>query len=117
MSDRSSWMRTEATVYISDENETIRPGLVTTTIGTERRVVFSYTVDGQYYSGEFSGKMKEGEKFTLLYNPANPEENEKVDRFQKFSDFTDSVGGKLLVYGVIAIGLLLDVLYKNFIRK
>ena len=69
MSERNGWMQTEATAYSTDiPNPRYGP-----------RTTFSYTVDGHYYSGEMPGALKEGEKFTILYSPANPEENDKQD--------------------------------------
>jgi hypothetical protein len=65
-------------------------------------VVFSYTIDGHYYSGEFtsSKEYQEGETIDIFYNPENPEQNNLT--------FSSSWKGKVITY---AVGILLFALY------
>jgi hypothetical protein len=107
MSDRSGWMHAEAVVDSEYKKWRFRPNVSPNGYSEEKRVAFSYMVSGHRYSGEFTGNMKKGEVFPLLYNPSNPKENDKVDFAQKFSDFTGSFWNRIAVIGGIALVMLL----------
>jgi hypothetical protein len=63
---------------------------------------FSYSVDGLTYSGEFiGGAMKEGETFSIQYDPDDPAQNDTS---------MDSTRNKLISIAAAVAGLLLGSL-------
>jgi hypothetical protein len=50
--------------------------------GTEYSVVFTYKVDGDYYSGTFTtyDAYRKDDTIAVLYDPANPERNNLVEQ-------------------------------------
>jgi hypothetical protein len=90
MSGQDGWVETQARVFTCGWKDTPYRAAKYGHAG-DYLVVFGYTVDGHYYSGEFlSGRVfNEGETFPLLYDPFNPEKNskseeEKTNRIQQF---------------------------------
>jgi hypothetical protein len=53
-----------------------------TRYGTEYSVAFTYKVDGEWYGGTFttSESYRKDDVITVLYDPANPERNNLVQR-------------------------------------
>jgi hypothetical protein len=70
---RKDWKEIEGTVFSVDEYQTRS--------GTEYSVVFMYKVDGGYYSGSFttSEAYRKDDTITVLYDPANPDDNNFVE--------------------------------------
>jgi hypothetical protein len=66
-------------------------------------IVFSYSVNGETYSGEFtsSDELKEGSRFALTYNSANPEENDR----------NSGVNGPWFNAAAWAVAILIGALY------
>jgi hypothetical protein len=83
--NQSEWPQTEATVYSCGWEATPVDGLLSRRFSGIASghyiVVFSYEVEGNHYSGEFNSSevWKEGNTFSLHYNPENPEENDQED--------------------------------------
>jgi len=50
--------------------------------GTTYSVVFTYKVDGEYYSGTFTTyeAYRKDDTISVLYDPANPERNNLVEQ-------------------------------------
>jgi len=73
--DKTLWLETTAAIYTCGWQDT--PWYY---LGSGNYIiVFSYKVNGDHYSGEYSDVVPatEGSQFSLRYNPDNPEENEK----------------------------------------
>jgi hypothetical protein len=70
MSHQDGWVETQARVFTCGWKDTPYQGAKFGHAG-DYLVVFGYTVDGHYFSGEFlSGcSFNEGETFPLLYDP------------------------------------------------
>jgi hypothetical protein len=79
------WADTTATVYSCGWEETPGRGFALRSLSGlfsgQYIIVFSYTVKGKYYSGEFTSykEWKEGSTFPLRYNHENPEETDRED--------------------------------------
>ena len=74
--DKALWPETTATIYTCGWQDT--PWYY---LGSGNYlIVFSYTVNGDHYSGEYDDTVPatEGTQFSLRFNPDSPEENEKT---------------------------------------
>jgi hypothetical protein len=83
--NRIDWAETTATVYSCGWEDTQGRGFLFHSLSGlfsgKFLIVFSYAVNGNHLSGEFtsSRKWKEGTTFPLKYNPQNPEENDRAN--------------------------------------
>lgn len=83
--DNQEWIETTATVYSCGWEDTPVDGLLRHRLFSVRSghyiVVFSYTVDGHHYSGEFTSlqEWKEGATFQIKYDFRNPEQNDRTN--------------------------------------
>ncbi len=81
--NRTDWKETTATVYSCGWQETpwriLNFRLLGDLFSGRYLIVFSYSVDGANLSGEFtsSDELKEGSTFSLSYDAANPEKNDR----------------------------------------
>jgi hypothetical protein len=81
----NEWPTTEATVYSCGWEGTPIDGMLSRKLSGAFSghfvTVFSYEVNGNHYTGEFSAsrEWEEGSKFPLRYNPDNPDENNRND--------------------------------------
>jgi hypothetical protein len=77
---KGDWKETEATVFTCGVQEKAMPGkLPIPGFGySEYLITFSYEIDGQWYSGEFTSTTPrdEGSAFTLKYDSNSPNRNE-----------------------------------------
>ena len=72
---RRNWKETEATVYtVGAQSEYVPRGFVQ----SEYLIVFSYEIDGQWYSGEYTSMSARtaGSKFMLKYDADDPSHNQ-----------------------------------------
>ena len=84
--DKTFWLETTATIYTCGWQDT--PWYY---LGSGNYIiVFSYTVNGDHYSGEYDDAVPatEGSQFSLRYDPDNPEENEKSVEMKQERWFT-----------------------------
>lgn len=105
---RSNWKQTEATVYTCGVQSNYEPGLGASGIDSKYLIVFSYEVDGERYSGEYTSSSPVAEKssFSLRYDADNPEHNQYSLR-----DAMNSLPFKIAAYAAL-IGAV--VLYEWF---
>jgi hypothetical protein len=78
MGRQDGWIQTEAKVFTCGWRDAPYSAAKYGHTG-DYLITFSYTVDGNYFSGEFlsSKELQEGESFPILYDPSNPERNSK----------------------------------------
>lgn len=102
---RDDWVETTATIYSCGWEDTPFNdlGLKRGFTSGHYIVVFSYTIDGHYYSDEFasSKEWKEGSTIQIKYNPQNPEENDRTDE-------GNNIYASIAVY---AAGIVIVALY------
>ncbi|MGD0682073.1 MAG: hypothetical protein ABR990_08480 [Terracidiphilus sp.] len=83
--NHDDWADTTATIYSCGWEDTPGRGFVLRSLSGlfsgQYIIVFSYTIYGKYFSGEFTSykEWKEGSTFPLKYNPQNPEETDRED--------------------------------------
>jgi hypothetical protein len=102
MGHQDGWIQTEAKVFTCGWRETPYRATEYGHAG-DYLIVFSYTVDGNYFSGDFlsSKELQQGESFPILYDPSNPERNSKSE--EKKSNRIQSV----IAFVVVAAGFIL----------
>jgi hypothetical protein len=80
---RTDWKEATATVYSCGWQETpwrmLNFGVLGDLFSGRYLIVFSYSVNGGTYTGEFtsSAELKEGSTFPITYDSANPEKNDR----------------------------------------
>lgn len=99
---RRNWKQTEATVYmLGSQSEYLLQGLAQ----SEYLILFSYEIDGHWYSGEYASMSQraEGSRFTLKYDADDPSHNEfSVD------SALNALPVKILLYaGACALGVFI----------
>jgi hypothetical protein len=64
-------------------------------------VVFTYKVDGEWYSGTYTdyGSVRVGDSIPVRYDPKNPEHNDLVDKEKRLHWYI--VIGVVVVIGII----------------
>jgi hypothetical protein len=79
------WIETTATVYSCGWEDTPSRGFMFRTLSGlfsgHYLIVFSYTVDGNHYSGEFTSEKEwqEGSTFAIKCDPQRPEKNDQSE--------------------------------------
>ncbi|HEV2465004.1 MAG TPA: DUF3592 domain-containing protein [Acidobacteriaceae bacterium] len=74
---KDNWLETTATVFTCGVEQHLHVGAMATRLEGNYLVTFNYTVDGKWFSGEFRSneEYKEGQPFTISYDPLNPSIN------------------------------------------
>jgi hypothetical protein len=109
MSDkmRYDWGETQATVWSVVQER--RPGETDSRASTPVpfHVYFSYTVNGEYYSGDFFSPtpLEKDSKLDILYDPADPSKNNLTEDERKYEKS---------MYIMWGVGAILFVLFCYF---
>ena len=101
--DRTLWLETRATIYTCGWQDT--PWYY---FGSGNYIiVFSYTINGNHYSGEYDDVVPatEGSQFSLRYDPNNPEENEKSIEMKR---------GRWLTVAALALVFAAFIIYGRY---
>lgn len=101
----NGWKEVEATVSTCGGQDHYNPGMGPASVQSDYLITFSYEVDGQWYSGEFNSASPraEGSRFTILYDPNNPEHNNMsmTDAENRWTNIIVGIIGAIVVIVLI----------------
>jgi hypothetical protein len=110
---KRNWQQTEATVYTCGVQNEYQPGVVGGVgfIDSEHLIVFSYEIDGEWYSGEFTSPSvrTEGSTFPLRYDANDPAHNE-----YSVTAAMDTLPVNILLYAGGAALAILYIWFRDF---
>lgn len=101
--NNSNYIQTEATITKCELVSEAYVDTDGTQVDATYKVYFKYIVDGKEYTSDFDGvgKMKEGDKLTIYYNPDNPAEvTQTISLVLPIAIIVGGVG--MLVGGIIS---------------
>jgi hypothetical protein len=110
---KSDWKETVATVFTCGVQEKAMPGkLPLPGFGySEYLITFSYEIDRQWYSGEFTSTTPrvEGSTFTLKYDRNRPDRNE-----YSLSKAFDSLWGNIIMWAAAMVIAGVYIWFREF---